>query len=42
METKSIYAYDSEEAEQVSTSSELMRSVYRRMTFALVITGLTH
>lgn len=41
METKNIYAYNPEETEQVSVFSKLMRNVYRWMTFALAITGLT-
>ena len=41
METKNIYAYNPEETVQASVFSKLMRNVYRWMTFALAITGLT-
>ena len=41
METKNIYAYNPKETEQASVFSKLMRNVYRWMTFALAITGLT-
>ena len=41
METKNIYAYNPKETEQASMFSKLMRNVYRWMTFALAITGLT-
>ncbi|MCD8317508.1 MAG: Bax inhibitor-1/YccA family protein [Paraprevotella sp.] len=41
METRNVYAYHPEERTQVSVFSKLMRSVYRWMTLALVITGLT-
>ena len=41
METKNIYAYNPEETVQGFRVFQLMRNVYRWMTFALAITGLT-